>query len=113
MRYYSTRMKEITDELRELRQEAKDGDDNIEYQAELKEELKNLRKSKKEAFSNWSIVSETEEGWRELLEMEDEDNAPAVTADTVSTISKSVESPVPQNIGVTINENNKTNNECV
>jgi len=42
--------------------------------------------------------------------MEDEDNAPAVTADTVSTISKSVESPVPQNIGVTIGENNKTNN---
>ena len=110
MRYYSTRIKEINDELRELRQEAKNGDDNIEYQAELKEELKKVRKSKKEAFSNWSIVSETEEGRRALLEMEDEDNAPAVTADTVSTISKSVESPVPQNIGVTIGENNKTNN---
>ena len=110
MRYYTTRIKEITDELRELRQEAKDGDDNIEYQAELKEELRNLRKSKKDAFSNWSIVSGTEESRRALLEMDDEDNAPAVTEDTVSTISKSVEPPVPTTIGVTIGENNKTDN---
>ena len=105
MRYHTTRIKEISDELKDLREDELNGDDNTKEQANLKIEMKNVRQAKKNAFINWRVVTEAEEGRRAFLEMEDEESekshADNSTSDTLSTKSKTVSLSIPESVGVT------------
>ena len=71
MRYQTSRIKEIKDEMEELREDSNDAEDKSENLSQLKKEPKVVRKVKKDAYQNQKVVTDTEEGRRNLLDMND------------------------------------------
>ena len=70
MRYHTSRIKEISEELKELREDGNNDQDTVD---ELKKEIKKARLAKKDAFQNWQVVTDAEEGRRTLLDIQDND----------------------------------------
>ena len=102
MRYQTSRIKEIKDELIELRDDSDEDEDNAVAIIELKREMKEVRKDKKDSYKNWKIVTDAEEGRRTLLDMDDDDVDDSVdlathfdhaeSIDSRSTMTESVQS---------------------
>ena len=61
MRYYSSRIKEIVDELKELREDGDSDDEKENEVKQLKSELRSVRRSKKNAFQNWTVKKQGEQ----------------------------------------------------
>ena len=108
MRYYSSRIKEIVDGLKELRED----DKKEEEIKQLKSELKSVRKSKKNAFQNWKVVTQAEEAWRTMITMEYDESSswkyqsPITTSSigysvTNTTIVTECSQSIPENVNIT------------
>ena len=74
LRYAESRIKEIKEELKELKDNSdsgSDSDDDVETKTkELKGELKKTRVPKKESFRNWNIVCDADEERRTQLDIQ-------------------------------------------
>ena len=90
LKYQTSRIKEIQDEIREVREDG-DGDIDVNVLSELKRELKESWKAKKEAYEKWSVITDAEEGRRTLMDMND-DNDGIVTVEPYVDCMKSIES---------------------
>ena len=67
MRFASSRIREICEEILELKEE--DSDDLENQLKELKEELRVTRLNKKKSFNTWKIITEAEEACQTLVDM--------------------------------------------
>ena len=56
MRYHTSRIKEIQDELKELRE---DGDNNEYTVTALKKEINESQKEKKDTYQKWRVVKDS------------------------------------------------------
>ena len=70
LRFVASRINEIRQELKELKDDA-DSDDDIDEEIEdLKNELKKTRQSKNDSFQIWQVLTEAEEVRRTMLDIE-------------------------------------------
>ena len=88
LKYYTSRIKEIQDEVNELRMY---GDSDDEAMSELRKELKEARKDKKEAFEKWSVITDAEEGQRTVIDMNDDNEDGVVTVEPYVECMQSIE----------------------
>ena len=74
MRYHTSRIKEIRDEIKELREDDDSDDKRLNLIIQLIFELKDLQKIKKDTSTNWSVVTEAEEVSCTLRDVEEDDS---------------------------------------
>ena len=70
LRFAAARIKEIKEELQEIKDDSDSDDDKKSKIHDLKQELKMTRESKKDSYQNWKVVTEAEEARRVLLNTE-------------------------------------------
>ena len=88
LKYYTSRIKEIQDEVNELRMY---GDNDDEAMSELRKELKESWKENKEAYDKWSVITDAEEGRRTLMDMKDDNEDGIVTVEPYVDCMQSIE----------------------
>ena len=119
MRYYSSRIKEIVDELKELREDGDSDDEKENEVKQLKSELKSVRRSKKNAFQNWTVVTQAEEVRRTMVTIADDDSssgkcksasgtASSGNSGTNTTIETECSESIPANVNVMVNDKSNT-----
>ena len=75
MRNYSSRINEIVDELKELREDGDSDDETKDEVKQLKSELKSVRRSRKDVFQNLTVVTQAEEAMRTMVTIEDDESS--------------------------------------
>ena len=116
MRYAASRIREVREEISELKEDEIDGDNTQTEIFVLKNELKDTRTKRKRMHKQWEEVTDEEEKRRTMLDLEEnnkEMDFSSISNTTLTTNSTMLTSPTKTPISISVNTREEAASDSV